>query len=208
MAIDLTNDVYIMDFGGTLVLPEGVTVSLYDEEEEIAFLQVDRAEKWRVRGDEKWYQDYITYAIRGNEVRFVYDALLRRSLNTAIAPGSGTVLKVLLKIDENMKSGKYDIVLKDIFLQSVDQIKMNVFTEEDLRNTFISQEDCIAVQDVASEQSAVLEVKAKGDITAIESVQAESQDAATAIFDLSGRRLSSVPVKGMYIRNGKKVLVK
>ena len=206
--IDLTNDVYIMDFIGTLVLPEGVTVSLYDEEEEIAFLQVNRAEKWRVRGDEKWYMNYTDYAIQGNEVIFRYDPIFRRSMNTAIAPGTGTVLKVLLKIDEKMAPGRYDIRLKGVSLQSVDQTKIPVYSEADWRNTFISQEDCIAVQNVTGEQSAALEVKAKGDLTAIGSIQAENEDATTAVYDLSGRRLTSVPARGMYIRGGKKVLVK
>jgi hypothetical protein len=207
LSIELDNDVYIMDFIGTLVLPEGMKVSLIDEEEDIAFLQVERAEKWRVRGDSKYYLDFTTYVIEGNKVIFRYDPIFRRSLNTAIAPGTGPVLKVQLKLDEKLAPGKYDIVMKDIRLQSVEQTRMPVYSDADLRDTFIPQEDCVAVQDVATEQSAVLEVKAKGDFTAISQVKAENNDAAP-VYDLTGRRLSAVPQKGMYIQNRRKMMAR
>ena len=46
------------------------------------------------------------------------------------------------------------------------------------------------------------------DADAIQYIEAESVANNSNIYDLSGRRLSSVPVKGVYIQNGKKVLVK
>ena len=84
---------------------------------------------------------------------------------------------------------------------------MPVYSDADFLNTFIPQEDCVAVQDVATEQSAVLEVKAKGDFTAISQVKAENNDAAP-VYDLTGRRLSAVPQKGMYIQNGRKMMAR
>jgi hypothetical protein len=43
--------------------------------------------------------------------------------------------------------------------------------------------------------------------TAIASTPAPSQD-KDALYDLSGRKLEHAPQKGIYIQNGKKVLVK
>ena len=53
------------------------------------------------------------------------------------------------------------------------------------------------------------EVKAfslNGTETAIYEIIVVNED--TAIYDLSGRRLSKKPARGIYIQNGKKILVK
>ena len=49
----------------------------------------------------------------------------------------------------------------------------------------------------------VFEVKEAGDETAIDAAAA---DAEAVIYDLSGRRVKEITVKGIYIVNGKKVI--
>lgn len=59
------------------------------------------------------------------------------------------------------------------------------------------------------EESSEGEVKAfslNGSETAIDEIIVVNED--TAIYDLSGRRLSKKPARGIYIQNGKKILVK
>ncbi len=51
-------------------------------------------------------------------------------------------------------------------------------------------------------------VLTKGDTTGIDSVVEETETAVEGIFDLSGRKLDEITAPGIYIVNGKKVLVK
>ena len=51
-------------------------------------------------------------------------------------------------------------------------------------------------------------LSATGEANSIQDAEYRMQNESDAVYDLQGRRLNAVPEKGMYIRNGKKVLVK
>jgi len=172
--IDMTNDVDIIAFRATLILPEGFTL-IEDEEEETVFLQTGRATNEDGYGNSQ--VNYISERIRGNEAAFAYVPLFQgKNLKGVISAGTGTVVTARLKIDEKMQPGSYEIRLEDIEMATAESVK-------DPENLNIWAENVVTSQTVGS----ALEVKAKGDLTAIGSIQAENEDATTAVYDLSGR---------------------
>jgi len=194
LSIDMTNEVDIIAFRATLVLPEGFTL-IEDEEEEMVFLQTGRAAN--ENGYDKSQVNYTQYRIRGNETVFAYVPLFQsQQAKGIISAGTGAVLTARLKIDEKMQPGSYEISLQDIEMATAESAK-------DPEALNIWAENAATIQTIGS----VLEVKAKGDLTAISQVKAENNDAAS-VYDLTGRRLSAVPQKGMYIQNGRKMMAR
>lgn len=51
-------------------------------------------------------------------------------------------------------------------------------------------------------------VSLKSDLTTVRNISTAFPDASSEIYDLQGRRLSAIPQKGVYIQNGKKIIVK
>ena len=116
LSIDLENDVDIIVFGATLVLPDGVSIVMFGEDNDIAFQQTGRAENKDAPGGIQ--SDYTQCAVSGRDVTLRYLPFPLKLARGTIVSGRGTVLTAQLQIDKNLEPGKYDILLKDIYMQT------------------------------------------------------------------------------------------
>ena len=68
---------------------------------------------------------------------------------------------------------------------------------------------CLRKKFVRKSEKEGEKIECKGDPAAVLSVKPSADDAITPWYDLNGRRLNSQPTKkGLYIRNGKKVIIR
>ena len=114
---------------------------------------------------------------------------------------------------QNENSGEYLVgtyektpVLQGSYLLQR-QNNHTAFFKVDGTNTLYSGKNRAYLTNVPQESSeGVKAFSLNGSETAIDEVIILNED--TAIYDLSGRRLSKKPTRGIYIQNGKKILVK
>ena len=183
MPVELINEGTVIAFGSHIILPEGVSL------EDIKVLP------------DRWNSEHTMVAFR-DQTSFPYPEYRKYLFvainmnNTPVIGNKGDVLQLILKVDKDMADGVYEIRLEE------GELSVRNDKETDAHLEFNTES--VAIQTVGK---ALLEVKGRGDVTAIKNVPGEVREDGN-VYDLTGRRLKTAPQKGVYIQNGKKFFVK
>ena len=184
MPVELINEGAIIAIGSHIILPVGVSL------EEIKVLP------------DRWNSEHTMVSFK-DQTPFPYPEYRKYKFvainmgNVPVSGNKGEVLHLILNVDEGMAEGVYEIRLEN------GELSVRNDKEADAHLEFNTEH--VAVQTVGK---ASLEVKGRGDATAISNVSGVVPQEAADIYDLTGRRLKTAPQKGVYIQGKKKFVAK
>ena len=184
MPVELINEGTVFAFGGYLILPVGVSIA-----------------DMKVLPD-RWDSEHTMVSFK-DQTPFPYPEYRKYKFvainmgNVPVSGNKGEVLHLILNVDKDMADGVYEIRLEN------GELSVRNDKEADAHLEFNTEH--VAVQTVGK---ASLEVKGRGDATAISNVSGVVPQEAADIYDLAGRRLKTAPEKGVYIQGKKKFVAK